>query len=83
MTNFGGVSGDMLRQIVSKIEKLEAERAEVAECIKDAFSEAKGQGFDVKALRRLIAQRKADPSDLAEQEEILDIYKHALGMVGE
>ena len=73
----------MLRQIVSKIEKLEAERAEVAECIKDAFSEAKGQGFDVKALRRLIAQRKADPSDLAEQEEILDIYKHALGMVGE
>lgn len=77
---FGGVSGEMLRLIVSKIEKLEQEKKEVAEYISDAYKEAKSQGFDVKVLRQLIKIRKSDASQLAEQEEVLDLYKHALGM---
>ena len=80
MVNFGGVSGEQLRMLVSKIEKLEEEKKEISECIKDAFAEAKSQGFDIKVLRQLLKIRKMDQSELAEQEEILDIYKHALGM---
>lgn len=80
MTNFGGVSGEKLRQIVSKIEKLEEEKKEVAECIREAYGEAKAHGYDVKVLRQLIKIRKMDASDMQEQEAILDIYMHAMGM---
>jgi len=80
MVNYGGISGEMLRQIVSKIEKLEEEKAEVAECIRDSFAEAKSQGFDIKALRVLLKQRKTDKAELDEQEAILEVYKTALGM---
>jgi uncharacterized protein (UPF0335 family) len=80
MTNFGGVSGEKLRQLVDKIEKLEEEKKEIAECIRDVYSEAKGFGYDVKALRELIKIRKTDKADLEEQAAILDVYLHALGM---
>lgn len=79
--NFGGVSGEKLRQIVAKIEKLEEEKQEVAECIREAYGEAKANGYDVKVLRNLIKLRKQDASDIQEAEAILDIYMHALGMV--
>jgi len=81
MTNFGGVSGEKLRQLVARIEKLEEEKKEVAECIKEAYGEAKGFGYDVKVLRQLIKIRKQDRSELEEQEAILDVYMHAMGMV--
>lgn len=81
MTNFGGVSGEKLRQIVAKIEKLEEEKKEVAECIREAFGEAKAHGYDVKVLRQLIKIRKMDASDVQEQEAILDVYLHAMGMI--
>lgn len=80
MTNFGGASGDELRQIVFKIEKLEEEKAEVAEVIRDTYSHAKGIGFDPKVLRKLIALRKKSQDEVAEEEGILDLYKQALGM---
>lgn len=81
MVNFGGQSGEQLRALVSKIEKLEEEKAEVAEYIREAYAQAKGQGFDVKILRKVIQIRKKDAEKLQEEEEILDLYKHALGMV--
>lgn len=77
---YGGVSGEMLRLIVNKIEKLEEEKKEISEYLSDTYKEAKSQGFDVKVLRQLIKIRKSDQSELAEQEEVLDLYKHALGM---
>ena len=80
MTKFGGISGEKLRLIVSKIEKLEEEKKEVAEFLTDTYSEAKSLGFDAKILRKLISIRKKEPAKLAEEEEILDLYKHALGM---
>lgn len=63
--------------------KLEDEKKEVTEFISDTYEEAKSQGFDVAVLRKLIAQRKKDAAKLSEEEEILDLYKHALGMHGE
>jgi uncharacterized protein (UPF0335 family) len=79
---FGGFAGDQLRQIVSKIENLEQEKAQTQEALTDVYKEAKGLGFDVKVLRKLITQRKKDQAKLMEEEEILDLYKHALGMIG-
>ncbi len=80
MVNFGGVSGEKLRQMVSKIEKLEEEKKEVSEYLSDSYKEAKSQGFDPKVLRQVIKIRKSDAQKLAEQQEILDLYLHALGM---
>lgn len=75
---FQGVSHDMIRQIVSKIEKLEEEKRETAEYISDAYKEAKSQGFDSKVIRQLIAKRKKDPAQIAEQLEMLELYESAL-----
>lgn len=81
MVKFGGFSGDQLRSFVDKIEKLEAEKKQLAEFIKEVFSEAKAQGFDIKILRKVISIRKIDARDREEQETILDLYLHALGML--
>ncbi len=81
MTNFGGISGEQLRQYVERIERLEAEKQDIADNIRDAFAEAKSNGFDVKTMRQVIKLRKMDSSQRDEQEALLDTYKHALGMV--
>ncbi len=81
MTKFGGVSGEKLRQIVAKIEKIEEEKREVAEALTDTYSEAKSLGFDAKILRKLVSIRRKDASKLAEEEEVLDLYMHAMGMI--
>ena len=83
MVKYGGVSGEMLRLIVNKIEKLEVEKKEIQEYLTETYKEAKSQGFDTKVLKQLIKIRKADAAALAEQEEVLDLYKHAMGMIGD
>ena len=70
-----------LKSIVERIERLEEDKAAVASDIKDIFSEAKSQGFDLPALRAIIRIRKQDANKLAEQEAIQDTYKQALGMI--
>ena len=79
-TQPGGIAGEQLRAIVERIEKLEEEKQSIADDIKDVFAEAKGNGFDIKALRALIKLRKQDSNEREEQEAILDTYMHALGM---
>ncbi|PYE81418.1 uncharacterized protein (UPF0335 family) [Pseudoroseicyclus aestuarii] len=69
-----------LRQFVERTERLAAEKQDIADQMKEVMAEAKGRGYDTKALRRLIALRKRDPDDVAEEEAILDMYKVALGM---
>lgn len=69
-----------LRQFVERYERLEAEKAEIAEQAKEVLAEAKGRGYDVKVLKKLIALRKRDPQEVSEEESILDLYKTALGM---
>lgn len=74
------VTGEELRQFVERVEQLEAEKKDIGEQIAEVFSEMKGRGFDVKAVRAILRERKANPDDVAEQEAILDIYRAALGM---
>lgn len=74
------VTTEELRQFVERIEQLNAEKADIAEQIKETFAEAKGRGYDTKVLRKLIAIRKRRADDLAEEEAILDMYRSALGM---
>ena len=64
-----------------RIEKLEEERKAIGGDIKDVYSEAKGVGYDVKTMRKIISMRAMDAADRAEQETLLDVYKHALGMI--
>ncbi len=71
---------DQLRAIVERVEKLEEEKKAISDDIRDVYAEAKANGFDVKALRQVVKQRKLDKNERAEQEAILDTYLVALGM---
>ncbi|MEM7661115.1 MAG: DUF2312 domain-containing protein [Pseudomonadota bacterium] len=70
---------EKLRQTVARIERLEEEKAEVANQIKEVYAEAKSFGYDTKALRQLIRIRKIDRNEREEQEAILDVYMLAVG----
>lgn len=74
------VAGAELRQFVERIERLEEEKREVAEQIKEVYAELKGRGFQPAILRKIVAMRKRDKDDIAEEEAILELYKSALGM---
>ena len=73
------VQGDQLKSIVERIERLEEEKKTIADDIKDVYAEAKGNGFDVKALRQIIKLRKRDLDERKEEEAILDLYLQAVG----
>jgi len=79
--NAYAVTAEELRQFIERYERLEAEKKDVAEQQKEVMAEAKGRGYDTKALRKIVALRKLKPADLAEQEAVLDVYKQALGMI--
>lgn len=72
------VAAGLIKQIVSQIETLEERKAEILNDIKDVFAEAKAQGLDVPTLKQLIKDRKKKKEDLAEQEELLELYRRAL-----
>jgi uncharacterized protein (UPF0335 family) len=72
---------DQLKAFVERIERLEEEKKAIADDIRDVYAEAKGNGFDVKALRSIIRLRKQDTDERREQETILETYMHALGMI--
>lgn len=78
-----GVAADVLKQLIEKIERLESEKTEVQDHIKDTYGEAKSAGFDPKAIKQIIKERKMNPKDLDEQEYIITTYKRALGMLPE
>lgn len=79
----GGIAVDQLKSVIARVESLEEEKTGISADIRDVFAEAKGSGFDVKAIRDIIKIRKMDASEREEQETILDTYKRALGMVPE
>jgi len=81
MTSFGGVSGERLRQYISRIEKLEEEKGDIADNIRDTYADAKSNGFDPKIMRQVIKLRKMDVQERQEQENVLDVYLHAMGMI--
>ena len=82
MTKTGGVAADQLRAFVERIERLEEEKKNISDDIKDVYAEAKGNGYDVKVMRQVIQMRKQDSNERQEAESLLDLYLHALGMAG-
>jgi uncharacterized protein (UPF0335 family) len=70
-----------LKSIIERVERLEEEKAAVSEQIKEVFAEAKGNGFDVKVLRKVIRWRKQDRAQRQEEEAIMDLYLSAIGEV--
>jgi uncharacterized protein (UPF0335 family) len=72
---------DHLKAFVERIERLEEEKKALADDIRDVYAEAKGTGFDVKALRAIVRLRKQDTDERKEHEAILETYMHALGML--
>ena len=82
MIDVGGIAGDRLRSYIERIERLEAEKTALTSDIREIFSEAKGNGFDIKIMRQIVRLRRMDRQDRLEQEELLAIYQHAIGMDG-
>lgn len=74
------VTADELRQFIERFERLEAEKKDIADQQKEVMAEAKARGYDTRILRKLVAIRKRDKDDIAEEEAVLDLYKEALGM---
>ena len=72
---------DQLKAIIERIERLEEEKKTISDDIRDVYAEAKGNGFDVKALRTIVRLRKQDANERAEAETILETYMQALGML--
>jgi len=76
----GGISSARLKSFIERIEKLEEDKASVSEDLKEVYAEAKGTGFDTKIIRTIVRIRKIDIEKRREQDELLELYKAALGM---
>lgn len=76
----GGVAGQRLKSFMDRIERLEEEKKGLADDIKDIYGEAKGVGFDVKTIRKLVRLRKMETEKRREEEELLELYKAAIGL---
>ena len=74
------VTADELRQFIERIERLDMEKKDLADQQKEVMAEAKARGYDTKVMRKVVALRKREPDDIAEEEAVLDMYKEALGM---
>jgi uncharacterized protein (UPF0335 family) len=77
------INAGHLRAFIERIERLNEEKAQLGEDIKEVYAEAKGNGFDVKTIRKIVALRKLDPDERREQDALLEIYLEALGMLAD
>lgn len=76
----GGVAGQRLRAFLERIERLEEEKKALGDDVKDIYAEAKGVGFDTKIMKRVLKLRKMEPEKVREEDELLELYKAAIGM---
>ena len=76
----GGVAGKRLKTIIERVERLEEEKKALADDIKDIYGEAKATGFDAKTIRKIVALRKMDTEKRREADELLELYKAAIGL---
>ena len=74
------VAADVLRSFVERFERLDVERTDIVDQQKEVMAEAKARGYDTKAMRKVIAPRKKDANDIAEEEAVLDMYREVLGV---
>lgn len=79
--NLQEVSGKRLKAFIERVERLEEEKKALAEDIRDVYAEAKGTGFDPKIMRKIVSLRKANLEKRREEQELLDLYMAAIGMV--
>lgn len=79
-SSVGGVSGERLKQYIERIERLEEEKSGIAEDIRDVYAEAKSAGYESKIMRQIVKLRKMDHQKRQEQEELLELYKSAIGL---
>ncbi|MEA1083593.1 MAG: DUF2312 domain-containing protein [Sphingomonas sp.] len=77
----GQVAADELRLLIERAERLEEEKKGIADDIKDVMAEAKGRGYDPKAIRKILSIRKKKKEEYQEEEAILEVYMQALGMI--
>ena len=77
----GGVASERLQSFIERLERLEDEKRDVGDQVKDVLAECKGEGFDVKTIRTVLKLRRMKPHDRSEAEELLEVYKAALGML--
>lgn len=82
MDDISNATAEQLKAFIERIERLEEEKKNISDDIKDVYAEAKGNGFDTKVLRKIVSMRKQDQNERKEQEEILSLYLQALGMEG-
>lgn len=82
MSDVVGIPGNRIRSFVERIEQIENEIKELNEAKKEVFSEAKGEGFDVKILKEIIKLRKQDQDERDEHESLLDVYMRAMDEAG-
>lgn len=80
MGHNSGVIGDEILQFIERWEQLNVEKKEIADQQKEVMAEAKGRGYDTKIMRKLIAERRRKPDEIAEEEAILDLYREAIQM---
>lgn len=81
-TKAGPIRADVLKSFVERVERLEEERKAIGSDVRDVYAEAKGVGYDVKTMKKIVQERRQDAADRDEQEALLDTYRHALGMPG-
>lgn len=79
-SQIGGIAAEALRQFIERIERLEEEKATLSADIKDVYAQAKSQGFDTKIIRKIVSLRKMDDHEREEIDQLLDLYKAAIGM---
>jgi uncharacterized protein (UPF0335 family) len=80
MVDTGSIAADRLRAFIERIERLEEDRAALNSDLKEVMSEAKGAGFDIKTIRQIVLLRKLEPTERIEQEQLLEIYRSAVGI---
>jgi uncharacterized protein (UPF0335 family) len=80
MADAGGIAADRLKSFIERIERLEEEKAAIANDVKEVYAEAKSSGFDTKIMRQIVRLRKMEAHDREEQEQLLDLYKQAIGL---
>ena len=80
MSNTGTFAADQLKSIIDRAENLDDRKAEIATDLKELFLEARGNGYDVAAIKAILKMRKEDPNERAQRETVLETYMRALGM---
>ena len=74
------VTASELRSFIERIERLESDKKDIADQQKEVMAEAKGRGYDTKIMRKIVALRRRDTDDIAEEEAVMEMYQSALGM---